>query len=51
MSPSIIVQPLIKVLSLEAITQVHYSSLKILSEIVIRIDSKDALKRLKNSTG
>jgi trimethylamine:corrinoid methyltransferase-like protein len=51
MSPSIIVQPLIKVLSLEAIAQVHYSSLQILSEIGIRIDSENALKRLKNSTG
>src|SRR4030042_3427995 len=49
MSNSIHVTPKINVLSSEAIVQVHKYSLKILSEIGIRIDSEKALKVFKSS--
>jgi trimethylamine--corrinoid protein Co-methyltransferase len=51
MSPSIHVQPLINVLSPEAIAMVHNSSLRILSEIGIRVDSENAIKLLRKSNG
>jgi len=43
------IRPTINVLSPEAIAQVHGSSLKILSEIGIRVDSEKARKILKTS--
>jgi trimethylamine--corrinoid protein Co-methyltransferase len=49
MSNSIHVTPKINVLSSEAIVQVHKYSLKILSEIGIRIDSEKAIKVFKTS--
>jgi len=49
MNPSLHIQPTINVLSSEAIAQVHASSLKILSEIGIRVDSEKALNVLKTS--
>ncbi len=51
MSPSVHVQPLIQVLSPDAIAQVHDYSLKILAEVGVRIDSENALMRLKKSNG
>jgi trimethylamine---corrinoid protein Co-methyltransferase len=48
---SIHVHPVIQVLSDEAILRVHASSLKILSEIGIRVDSDQALRIFKNSPG
>jgi trimethylamine--corrinoid protein Co-methyltransferase len=45
------IQPKINVLTPEAITQVHRYSLKILSEIGVRVDSEKALKVLKKSQG
>jgi trimethylamine:corrinoid methyltransferase-like protein len=44
---SLRIQPTINVLSPEVIAQVHGFSLKILSEIGVRIDSINALKVLK----
>ena len=49
MTPSLYIRPTINVLSPEAIAQVHGSSLKILSEIGIRVDSEKARKILKTS--
>ena len=51
MSPSIHVQPSINFLSPEAIALVHNCSLKILSEIGIRVDSENAIKLLRKSNG
>lgn len=51
MDTSLHVLPRIKVLSPEAITQIHQASLKILSEIGIRVDSSKAVKLLKAAPG
>jgi trimethylamine:corrinoid methyltransferase-like protein len=51
MDSSIHVLPSIKVLSPEAITQIHTSSLKILYEIGIRVDSAKAIKVFKSAPG
>jgi len=51
MSPSIHVQPSINFLSPEAITLVHNSSLRMLSEIGVRVDSENAIKLLRKSNG
>jgi trimethylamine--corrinoid protein Co-methyltransferase len=51
MATSLHIQPTINVLSPEAITEVHRYSLKILSEIGVRVDSEKALKVLKRSRG
>lgn len=51
MSPSMHVQPLIQVLSPDAIVQVHEYSLKILADVGVRIDSENALRRLKKLKG
>jgi len=45
------IQPRISVLSPEAIAKLHGFSLKILSEIGIRVDSEKAIKVLKSSQG
>jgi trimethylamine---corrinoid protein Co-methyltransferase len=49
MTPSLHIQPTINVLSPEAIDQVHRFSLRILSDIGIRVDSEKARKILKTS--
>jgi trimethylamine--corrinoid protein Co-methyltransferase len=51
MPPSLHVRPQINVLSPEAIAQVHEFSVKILSEIGIRVDSGKALQALRKSQG
>jgi trimethylamine:corrinoid methyltransferase-like protein len=51
MTTSFRIQPTINVLSPEVIAQVHGFSLKIFSEIGVRIDSINALKVLKISQG
>jgi trimethylamine--corrinoid protein Co-methyltransferase len=51
MLPALHAQPRINVLSDEAIAQVHGYSLKILSDIGIRVDSKKAIRIFKKSQG
>jgi len=48
---SLYIQPNIIVLSPEAITLIHQSSLKILSEIGVRVDSAKATKYFKTAPG
>jgi trimethylamine:corrinoid methyltransferase-like protein len=51
MDGSLRINPSIKVLSPEAIAQIHQSSLKILSEIGIRVDSAKAIKYFNAAPG
>ena len=51
MESSIHVQPSINVLAPEAIERIHTASLKILSDIGIRVDSPEAIKVFKASPG
>ena len=51
MDDSLHIHPCIKVLSSEAIAQIHQSSLKILLEIGIRVDSAIAIKYYKAAPG
>ncbi|HSB66825.1 MAG TPA: trimethylamine methyltransferase family protein [Anaerolineales bacterium] len=51
MDNSLLVHPVIKVLPNEAIDQVHKISLRILSEIGLRVDSQSAIKVFKKSPG
>jgi trimethylamine:corrinoid methyltransferase-like protein len=51
MDNSIYVQPCIQVLSPEAIARINESSLRILAEVGIRVDSTKALRVLKAASG
>jgi trimethylamine:corrinoid methyltransferase-like protein len=51
MQDSIHIIPSINILSPEAIARIHESSLKILSEIGIRVDSAKAVRYFKSATG
>jgi trimethylamine:corrinoid methyltransferase-like protein len=51
MDGSIQILPSINVLSPEAIAQIHEASLKILSEIGIRVDSAKAIRYFRSASG